>query len=76
MEYWDELFTEQAGTTSEWLVSYHSLKRHLAPYLKCSDDMLVVGCGNSDLSLGLYDDGFQVRALSPPCPPRVGGRLV
>jgi len=57
--YWDDLFEAQAGEATEWLVSYPTLAPHLAPYLEPHHKILVIGCGNSDLSTRLYDDGFR-----------------
>lgn len=54
--YWEERFTEE--TEYDWLLSYEQLRTHLIPLLKVSDKILIVGCGNSRLSAGLYDAGF------------------
>jgi EEF1A lysine methyltransferase 4 len=54
--YWEDRFTEE--TEYDWLLSYEQLRTHLIPLLKVSDRILIVGCGNSRLSAGLYDAGF------------------
>lgn len=54
--YWEDRFTEE--TEYDWLLSYEQLRTHLIPSLKVSDRILIVGCGNSRLSAGLYDAGF------------------
>mmetsp|Transcript_36141 Transcript_36141/g.60916 ORF Transcript_36141/g.60916 Transcript_36141/m.60916 type:complete len:404 (-) Transcript_36141:307-1518(-) len=57
--YWDDLFETQVGDATEWLVSYDTISAHVEPYLEASKKILVVGCGNSDLSTGLYSDGYR-----------------
>lgn len=59
VEYWDELFEQQEHTNSEWLVSYSTIAQYVTPFLRPTDEILVVGCGNSDLSVGLWEDGFK-----------------
>jgi EEF1A lysine methyltransferase 4 len=54
--YWEDRFTEE--TEYDWLLSYEQLRTHLIPLLNVSDRILIVGCGNSRLSAGLYDAGF------------------
>jgi hypothetical protein len=55
-EYWDDLFDCQTERVTEWLVSYPSIKQYLLPMLKPTYATLVVGCGNSELSVGLHKD--------------------
>jgi hypothetical protein len=55
-EYWDDLFDCQPDSVTEWLVSYPSIKQYLLPLLQPTHVTLVVGCGNSELSLGLHED--------------------
>lgn len=56
-EYWDSFFTKRQ-TTFEWYGNYENLKRLLTKYISAKDVILMSGCGNSDLSLKLYSDGF------------------
>lgn len=56
-EYWDARF--ETEEQYDWLCTYSSLRSHLIPFLKPSDRILVVGCGNSTFSADLYDDGFR-----------------
>lgn len=56
-EYWDSFFTKRK-TTFEWYGNYDNLKRLLTKYISAKDIILMSGCGNSDLSLNLYSDGF------------------
>lgn len=56
-EYWNERFTEEEHY--EWLESFESLRKHLTVLLKLDDKILVIGCGNSNLSSDLYDAGYR-----------------
>lgn len=33
----------------DWILGYELLRPHLLPYLKASDEILMVGCGNSSI---------------------------
>lgn len=56
-EYWDSFFTKREATF-EWYGNYANLKRLLTKYISAKDIILMSGCGNSNLSLNLYVDGF------------------
>lgn len=56
-EYWDSFFTKRK-TTFEWYGNYENLKRLLTKYISSKDVILISGCGNSNLSLNLFMDGF------------------
>lgn len=56
-EYWDSFFTKREATF-EWYGNYENLKRLLTKYIGTKDVILMSGCGNSNLSLNLYCDGF------------------
>lgn len=56
-KYWDSFFTKREATF-EWYGNYANLKRLLTKYISAKDVILMSGCGNSDLSLNLYSDGF------------------
>lgn len=56
-EYWDSFFTKRKATF-EWYGNYENLKRLLVKYINTKDVILMSGCGNSNLSLQLYSDGF------------------
>ncbi|VVC41366.1 Methyltransferase domain,S-adenosyl-L-methionine-dependent methyltransferase [Cinara cedri] len=56
-EYWDSFFTKRKATF-EWYGNYENLKRLLMKYVSAKDVILMSGCGNSNLSLHLYSDGF------------------
>jgi len=56
-EYWDERFTIESSY--EWLASYDIIKPQLIPHLDLmrTSSVLVVGCGNSNFSVDLFNDG-------------------
>ena len=54
--YWEGRFEEEAEY--DWLLKYSDVRQQLLPYISPSDNILVVGCGNSSFSADLYDDGF------------------
>ena len=56
-EYWDQFFTKRSKSF-EWYGNYNDLRSTISRYVKLSDNILVVGCGNSRLSVDLYDDGY------------------
>ena len=55
--YWDERFQEE--DEFEWLLSFRQIEKYLLPYLKQSDKILIIGCGNSSMSDDLYDKGYK-----------------
>ena len=64
-DYWDRFFLERNGAQFEWYGAYADLKanikRRAAEVLArggVGTTVLVVGCGNSEISADLYDDGF------------------
>lgn len=57
-EYWDQFFKLQQDSF-EWYGDYGQIKKILLQYIKLTDEILIVGCGNSSLSVDLYDDGYQ-----------------
>ncbi len=59
--YWNERFAVAGSTTVDWYSSYNELReifRHLFGTIPCDttrpDRVLVIGCGNSDLSFHLH----------------------
>ncbi len=56
-QYWDKFFTKRSSAF-EWYGEYTDLCHVLHKYLKPTNKILVVGCGNSKLSEALYDVGF------------------
>jgi len=58
-EYWDDFFKKRGKKAFEWYGEYGELCGILHKYTKASDNILVVGCGNSTLSSDLYDVGYR-----------------
>ena len=59
-EYWETFFRERGGEKFEWYGSYkNELDANILRKIQPSQSILVVGCGNSELSAELYDDGFK-----------------
>ncbi|CAH2311827.1 methyltransferase 13 isoform X1 [Pelobates cultripes] len=58
-EYWEQFFRKRGERAFEWYGGYLDLCGVLHKYIKPKDKVLVVGCGNSELSERLYDAGCQ-----------------
>ncbi|XP_073449331.1 eEF1A lysine and N-terminal methyltransferase [Aquarana catesbeiana] len=58
-EYWEQFFRRRGERAFEWYGGYLELCGVLHKYIKPKDKVLVVGCGNSELSERLYDAGCQ-----------------
>ncbi|CAM9746321.1 unnamed protein product [Scytosiphon promiscuus] len=56
-DYWDSRFAEEESY--DWLASYADMAEHLHDAIPKDSRVLVVGCGNSDLSADMYDDGYR-----------------
>ncbi|KAJ8904803.1 hypothetical protein NDN08_001318 [Rhodosorus marinus] len=56
-EYWDDRFDSEKHY--DWLVSFPDVEKTIRMYVKPNDRILVVGCGNSELSFQLYEAGFR-----------------
>ncbi|XP_015687503.1 eEF1A lysine and N-terminal methyltransferase isoform X1 [Protobothrops mucrosquamatus] len=58
-EYWDRFFRKRGERAFEWYGEWSGgLGSTLGRYLRLRDSILVVGCGNSELSEQLYDEGY------------------
>ncbi|GIY35189.1 eEF1A lysine and N-terminal methyltransferase [Caerostris extrusa] len=57
-EYWNEFFSKQKSQPFEWYGEYDSLSEILDKYIHPKDKVLVIGCGNSKLSVDLHDVGI------------------
>lgn len=57
-EYWEQFFKKRGAKAFEWYGEYPELCGILHKYIKPQDNILVVGCGNSQLSADLYDVGY------------------
>lgn len=58
-EYWNTFFKKRGKKAFEWYGEYPELCEMLVKYVKMKDDILIVGCGNSTLSMSLYDVGYR-----------------
>ncbi|XP_065669443.1 eEF1A lysine and N-terminal methyltransferase isoform X6 [Hydra vulgaris] len=56
--YWDSFFTKRK-TAFEWYGEYADLCKFIHQYCKISSNILMVGCGNSQLSESMYDVGYE-----------------
>ena len=60
-QYWQTFFERRGDESFEWYGSYAELRAIVVDdqKLRRTDRVLVVGCGNSDFSAELYDDGYE-----------------
>ena len=57
--YWIQRYEEQNGTTFDWLEDYDTIKPILEEIgISKSSRILNVGCGNSEFSEKMYEDGY------------------
>ena len=58
-KYWDDRYRDKRSTTFDWLEDYENLKELIQEKIKKTDQILMLGCGNAELSQKMYDDGYQ-----------------
>ncbi|XP_011253844.1 methyltransferase-like protein 13 [Camponotus floridanus] len=58
-DYWNIFFKRRGKKAFEWYGEYPEFCEILLKYIKIKDDILIVGCGNSTLSMSLYDVGYR-----------------
>ena len=58
-EYWDNFFRKRGKRAFEWYGEYGELCGILHKYIKPTDHILNIGCGNSTISADLYDVGYK-----------------
>ncbi|XP_053994379.1 eEF1A lysine and N-terminal methyltransferase homolog [Hylaeus volcanicus] len=59
VEYWNTFFKKRGKKNFEWYGEYPELCSILLKYMKVKDNILIVGCGNSTVSMCLYDVGYR-----------------
>ena len=57
-DYW-ELRYEKNPTPYDWYQPYENFRNLIKERVEYRDNILVVGCGNSQMSLKLFDDGYK-----------------
>lgn len=57
-DYWEKFFRKRGKKAFEWYGEYTQLCSILSKYIKTADKILIVGCGNSELSADMYDVGY------------------
>ena len=55
--YWDQRF--QNEEQYDWFKDLGRFRHLLLPHLKSSDRILVLGCGNSAMTMDLWKEGFK-----------------
>ena len=58
-EYWDSFFKKRGKRAFEWYGEYGELCGILHKYIKPTDQILHIGCGNSTISADLFDVGYK-----------------
>lgn len=56
--YWDSFFQNRKSIPFEWYGDWKQLQKLFAKECHFTDEILVVGCGNSELSPDMYDSGY------------------
>jgi len=56
--YWEEFYREHPDTF-EWCLEYDDIKTELKAEVGGADKVLMLGCGNSNLTLEMYHDGWK-----------------
>eukprot|EP00752_Nemacystus_decipiens_P006125 g5524.t1 len=57
-DFWDERYAADEEVV-EWYHPWANLAPTLTQYMDEQDEVLVCGCGNSEMSADMYDDGFR-----------------
>uniref|UniRef100_A0A1I8MCI7 eEF1A lysine and N-terminal methyltransferase homolog n=1 Tax=Musca domestica TaxID=7370 RepID=A0A1I8MCI7_MUSDO len=59
VDYWNTFFKKRGEKAFEWYGEYLELCEQIHKYIRPNDKILMVGCGNSKLSMDMYDSGFK-----------------
>jgi ubiquinone/menaquinone biosynthesis C-methylase UbiE len=57
-DYWNKRYTNQTGKTFDWLENWSALKPVVDCLINNESKILMLGCGNAELSQDMYDDGY------------------
>lgn len=57
IDYWDQRYAEEDAY--DWLGDYNVLRPLLNKHVRKEDKILIVGCGNSQLSRQMWDDNYR-----------------
>lgn len=57
-DYWEKRYEEQQGNTFDWLEDYENLKCVIKELINPDSKVLILGCGNAELSEQMYEDGY------------------
>lgn len=57
--FWDGRYMTLGATTMEWYHPWINLATSLRHYIDKNDKILVVGCGNSEMSADMYAEGYR-----------------
>lgn len=58
-EYWNKFFVNRNKSAFEWYGTSADVLPTLLPFVRQADSILMVGCGNSNFSSDLYDQGYR-----------------
>ncbi len=60
-DYWDQRYKKQQGTTFDWLEDYENVRGLMEKYVKKTDKILMLGCGNAGLLKRNFGNNVQRR---------------
>jgi len=58
-DYWDNYYQDEGIDPFDWYQDYEQLQSFFLQHVKLSDNILMVGCGNSLCSEKMIDDGYK-----------------
>lgn len=56
--YWNDFFIERNEKPFEWYGEWDSIKHYIQKSVDKKSKILFIGCGNSNLSSDMYDNGY------------------
>ncbi|ESO09366.1 hypothetical protein HELRODRAFT_186734 [Helobdella robusta] len=57
--YWETFFKRRGNKAFEWYGEYSTFCGLLAKYIKLTDEILIPGCGNSEMGSQMFDIGYK-----------------